>query len=88
MGLGTLKRGSGICGGHKGDVPAEVKSGVRLERTCCAKVLGHEILMHLVGGWIKAEKRMGSRTWKAMVPARDETGKLSEYSNDMVRLVF
>lgn len=59
MGLGTLKRGSGICGGHKGDVPAEVKSGVSLERTCCAKILGQEILMHLVERMDKGREKNG-----------------------------
>lgn len=31
-----------------GCVPAEVRSRVHLERTCCAKTPGHEVLVDLI----------------------------------------
>lgn len=72
MGVGThipgpMNSGSDICW-VQGTFPSRVRSEVNLERTCDAKTLGHEILVHLVERMEERREENRARTWKAMVP--------------------
>lgn len=48
FGAGDTEEGFRYMWGVQGRCPSRVRSGVSLERTCCAKTLGHEILVLLV----------------------------------------